>query len=286
MIQIGDLEIHLINDARILVDAGGAFGLVPRTLFSSYLMPDEQNRIPMDHYCLLVRGAGKTVVVDTGLGCEMPEKLARILNVTRPREGCLLEGLAAHGVQPEDVDIVVNTHLHNDHCGGNTRYDQAGKVVATFPRAEYLAPEREYQDALFPNERTRGTYFPVNYVPLYEAGQLTLIKGVHEVLPGMSIVPTPGHTPGHTSVVFESGKQAALYPADLSSFAIHFARLGWMTAYDVEPLVTLETKRIWQRWALQHNALLLFEHDPLIQVGRLAERGGGFEVIPAAQETA
>lgn len=278
MIQLGDFEIHVINDARILADAGGPFGLVPRALFKGVLAPDEENRVPMDHKCLLIRAQGRTVLVDTGLGMKMGEKMERIMSLTRP-EGGLLPGLAAHGVAAESVDIVINTHLHNDHCGGNT-FLEGAEVRASFPNARYYAPEREYQDALFPNERTRGTYFHFNYVPLVQAGQMTLVKNGFDVLPGIRMVTTPGHTPGHMSILLESKGLYGLYVADMASFAVHFERLGWMTSYDVEPLVTLETKRIWQAWALEHDPLLLFEHDPQISAGRLRREGEALRVNP------
>jgi glyoxylase-like metal-dependent hydrolase (beta-lactamase superfamily II) len=280
MIRIGDIEITPVNDGQVMVDSGGPFGLVPRALWARHYQADDQCRVPLHHNCLLVRAAGRTMVVDTGLGTRMPEKMARALSMTRP-QGDLVEGLARLGVASEDVDLVINTHLHSDHCGGNTRFDAAGNVVPTFPNAEYWVQRLEYADAAFPNERTRGTYLADNFVPLVQSGQLRLIDGDLAVLPGMRLVLTPGHTRAHMSVVFEQGGQSALYVADMSTFAVHFANLAWMTAYDVEPLITLETKRTWQRWALARNALLLFEHDPLTVAGRLAQEGDRLRVVPA-----
>ena len=282
MLKIGEIEIERINDARIWADTGGVFGLVPRALWSRVIEPDEQSRVPMDHWCLLVRAYGKTIVVDTGLGTKLSEKQIRLMSLTRP-QGSLVEGLARLGVAPEDVDLVINTHLHADHCGGNTCLKD-GEIVPTFPNAEYWVQRLEYADAAFPNERTRGTYFPQNYAPLYESGQMRLIDGDVEVVPGMRCVVTPGHTRGHQCIVFEQGEQAALYVADLASYAIHFARLAWMTAYDVEPLVTLETKRNWQRWALARDAILIFEHETLTPVGRLTGENGKLSVQPLNPE--
>jgi glyoxylase-like metal-dependent hydrolase (beta-lactamase superfamily II) len=142
----------------------------------------------------------------------------------------------------------------------------------------------EYADAAFPNERTRATYLSDNFAPLLASGQMRLLNGETGVLPGMRCVVTPGHTRGHQSIVFESGERAAMFVCDMASFAVHFARLAWMTAFDVEPLITLETKRTWQRWALANDALILFMHDALIPVGRLVEQDGKLEVI-AADET-
>lgn len=280
MIQIGDFEIHLINDARILIDAGGPFGLVPRTLFGRYKQPDDQNRIYMDHHCLLVKAPGQTIIVDTGIGPKVDERTATFLNLTHPVGG-LVSGLAQHGIAPEDVTLVINTHLHSDHCGGNTRYDANGQIAPVFPNAEYVVQRLEYADAAFPNERTRGTYFDFNYGPLLKSGQLRLLDGETDLMPGLRTVVTPGHTRAHQSVIFEGDGKAVMYVCDLASFAVHFAKLAWMTAYDVEPLVTLETKRLWQRWALRHDALLIFIHDSDIPVGRLVDQGGKLEVIAA-----
>lgn len=283
MICIGDLEVHLINDAIIRADAGGPFGLVPRALWNRTYAHDEQFRIEMHHYCLLVRTAGKTIVVDTGIGTRVPDKMAQLMALEQP-EGGLVGGLAAQGIAPEDVDLVINTHLHSDHCGGNMHFAEDGSLAPTFPNAEYRVQRREYADAYLPNERTRGTYFRDNFTPLYESGQMTLIDGEVEVVPGMRCVLTPGHTPAHMSIVFEQGGESALYVADMASLAVHMTNLAWMTAYDVEPLVTLESKRIWQQWALERDATIIFEHEPLTPVAKLRQTEAGkltLESIPA-----
>ena len=279
MITIGNIEIELINDARIINDAGGMFGLVPRALWSPFYPPDAENRIPVDHNCLLVRVGEKIIVVETGYGMKMSQKQIERFSLTRP-EGGLVAGLAKRGIRPADVSLVINTHLHADHCSGNT-FVENGQLAPTFPRAEYWVQRLEYADAAFPNERTRGTYFAENFAPLYQTGQMRLLDGEVEAAPGVRCVTTPGHTRGHQAVVFESGGQAAIYVADMASFAVHFANLAWMTAYDVEPLVTLETKRVWQRWALDHDARIIFVHDPAIPVGRLTRDDDKLRVVPA-----
>jgi glyoxylase-like metal-dependent hydrolase (beta-lactamase superfamily II) len=269
MFAVGDITIHLVSDGIVWMDSGGPWGLVPRALWSNYLEPDEQHRVPMVLTCLLVRAAGKTIVVDTGLGDKLTPKMAELWGLAHPH-GTLIDGLARLGIGPEDVDLVIDTHLHGDHCAGNTRFAPDGSVVATFPHARYFVQRREYDDAMQPNERTRATYYPINYEPLMHSGQLTLLDGDTEIVPGITGVRTPGHTPGHQSILFESDEQQALFVSDLASYAIHFERLGWMTAYDVEPLVTLETKRRWQQWALDTGGLLIFQHDPKIMAGHLA----------------
>lgn len=284
MFNIGDIDIHLVSDGIVWMDSGGPWGLVPRALWSRYLEPDDQHRVPMVLTCLLVRAAGKTIVVDTGVGEKITPKMAELWNLQRPH-GTLLDGLARLGITPQEVDIVIDTHLHGDHCAGNTRFDADGEIVATFPNARYVVQRREFEDAMQPNERTRATYLPVNYAPLHATGQLDLLDGDTEIVPGVNTVVCPGHTPAMQCVVFEHGDQRALFVTDLASYAIHFEKLGWMTAYDVEPLVTLETKRCWQQWALETGALLIFQHDTQILAGHYVEDEAGHRsIVPVAAD--
>lgn len=275
MFKIGDIEIHLINDCRSMADGGGPFGLVPRLLWQRYFTPDENNLIPMNHTCLFVKAGGKNIVVDAGYGTKLPDKMKR--NVGIRNEGGLPRSLARLGIQPEDIDLVIDTHLHGDHVGGNTKFKEGSteEVEAVFPNAEYVVQRREYEDAIQPNERTAATYLLPNYEPLFQNGQLRLLEGDTEFMTGICGVVTPGHTPGHMSVLFESGGESAMFLCDLATYAVHIERLGWMTSYDVEPLVTLETKRIWQKWALENNATLIFPHDAKRPIGKLRQLENG-----------
>jgi len=266
--QIGAIQIVVLNDGIVHVDAGGPFGLTPRALYKNILMPDELNLIPMTLHSLLVRAAGKIILIDTGLGDKLNDKQRAVWALDQPGGGLIAE-LARQGVKPSQVDLVINTHLHADHCAGNTQFnaDFTG-IRPTFPNAEYVTQRREYNDATHPNERTRATYISLNYEPLVESGQMRLIDGDTEIVPGVLGVVMRGHTPAMMGIHFTDGHQHALFMSDLASYAIHFARLGWMTAYDVEPLETLESKRHWRQWALETNALLLFQHDPTLIAGR------------------
>jgi glyoxylase-like metal-dependent hydrolase (beta-lactamase superfamily II) len=282
MLQIGSIEIHLINDCTTLVDGGGAFGLVPRKLWQRYFTPDEDNLIPMCQTCLFVRAGDKNIVVDTGLGTKLNDKARRIWNIRG--EGGLIRGLGMLGIAPSDIDLVIDTHLHADHAGGNTSWDAAGKLIPTFPNAEYLVQRHEYEDAMQPNERTAATYLPMNYQPLVESGQMRLLDGDTEILSGIWGIVSRGHTPAHMSIRFEGGGKAAAFLCDLASYAVHFERLGWMTAYDVEPLQTLESKRIWQQWALENDALLIFPHDKKRPIGKLKRLEGDSLIFEAIDE--
>jgi glyoxylase-like metal-dependent hydrolase (beta-lactamase superfamily II) len=189
-------------------------------------------------------------------------------------DGTLLENLAKHGVKPEDVDIVIDTHLHSDHCSGNTTFKD-GKLVPAFPNAEYWLQRLEFADAMHTDDRTRATYLPENYVPVWQAGKFRLLHGDARVTKDVRCAVAPGHTRGLQVVVVETGDRPLLYVNDLASFAVHFERRAWVTAYDVEPLENIRTKGTWQQWALENKALLIFEHDTTMPIGELIEDDEG-----------
>ncbi|MCY4062359.1 MAG: MBL fold metallo-hydrolase [Chloroflexi bacterium] len=279
MFQIGDIEVYLFNDATTYMDPGGLFGLVPRVLWSRRYRADERHLIKTATHNLLIRAAGVNIIVDTGFGNNLSDSQRRFLHIDE-FDGTH-RGLKALSLAAADIDIVINTHLHDDHCTGNFRLDSDGSRAPAFPNAEYLVQRREYDDATHLNERTRATYRSENYVPLHQSGQLRLLNGDTEMAPGVTAIVTPGHTPGHMSVRIESRDQRAAFLCDMASLAVHFERLAWMTSFDVEPLVTLESKRRWQQWALETNALLIFPHDPETPAGRLTQgEGGRLSVIP------
>jgi glyoxylase-like metal-dependent hydrolase (beta-lactamase superfamily II) len=200
--------------------------------------------------------------------------MRQFAGLTHPN-GTLEDGLARVGVDVSAVDIVIDTHLHGDHAGGNTAFAEDGSVCPTFPNAEYFVHQMEYEDAMRPNERTRATYIPINYAPLVETGQMTLLKTDEtEIAPGVTVIRTPGHTPGHMSVVISDGGQYLFFPCDLATYAAHLERLAWMTAYDIEPLVTMETKRHWQHWVIENNAIVVFPHDITMLAARLHRMDG------------
>ena len=278
MHRIGDLEIAVLQDAIVSVDAGGSFGLVPRNLYEHYVKPSPENLIPMSLNCLLVRSQGKTILVDTGIGNKLSTDAALHWGLKRETGG-LLENLADLGVTPEDVDIVINTHLHTDHCAGNTRLID-GEAQPTFPRAEYWVQRIEWAQASHPDVRTRGTYFDDNFSPLLKKGQLKLLHGDTSVTGGVHCVVTPGHTRGHQSVLLQDGEWRGLFVGDMASFGIHMVRTSWLTAYDVYPLENIQTKQRWQRWAMEKEAWLFFEHDPQITIARLIEEDGRKRLMP------
>jgi glyoxylase-like metal-dependent hydrolase (beta-lactamase superfamily II) len=226
---------------------------------------DEKYRLGMGLNCMVVRGGGKTVLVETGVG----SKTDRTPGTAGTEDsGALLQNLAREGIRPEDVDIVVNTHLHFDHAGGNTVTSE-GKPVPAFPRARYLLQKGEWQVASRPNERTRATYLAENFEPLDDARLAELVEGEAEIIKGLRLVPAPGHTADHCIVEIESGGELALYVGELAQHPVMLERMAWISAFDVLPLVSLETKKRVIERALERRALIVSVHAPYPGLGRL-----------------
>ena len=277
--KVGDIELIPVSDGTTWWDGGGAFGLVPKVRWEKLLPPDGQNRVPMALRCLLIRTPRATALVDTGMGDKVTPEIAEQQNFRLERpNGWLVDDLARQGVSPDGVDIVVLSHLHADHCGGSTRILD-GQLVPTFPRARYWVQQREWDDAHRPNERTRATYYPVNFDPLQASGQLCLVNGNTHVTEGVRVVVAPGHTAGMQAVVIESGGQTAVFPSDLAFFRWQLERLAWVSAYDLDPMTTIETKRQWQPWLVEREATIVFQHDPQVAIGALVEQDGRYTVV-------
>ena len=274
--RLGNAELHILNDGHFLKDGGGLFGLVPKVLWQRVLPADDMNRVSLALHCLLIISEGKRILVDTGLGTKLSSKESEIL-VLRRDGGDLLDHLQRLGHAPEDIDIVINTHLHSDHCGGNTCL-RGGALEPTFPNAEYWIQRQEWAQACYPNERTARVYLAENLVPVQESDQLKLLSGDKRVTGEVRCAVTRGHTQAHQSVIIESGGETALLVGDLAPIAVHMERLGWIPAYDTEPLETLETKRAMRKWALERRALLIFEHDVHMPMGYLVADKGHFRV--------
>ena len=281
--RLGNASLYIVSDGLAWMDGGGHFGLVPKVLWEKVVQADELNRIPMALNCLLIVSEGKRILVDTGFGDKLSPKEREIYSIAG--DSRLVGDLRRLGFAPEDIEIVINTHLHSDHCGGNTIL-RDGEVVPTFPRAEYWIQRLEWADACYPNERTRATYLAENFVPLEERGQLRLLYGNTRVTSEVRCIVTRGHTRAHQSVVIESDGETAIYLGDLAPRAVNVERLAWVAAFDVEPLETIETKRRIRNWALEKDALLIFEHDSRVRMGYLREDKGEYKVVEVAPEPA
>jgi len=253
---LGDLEITHVHDGTYYLDGGAFFGVVPKALWQRRLSADEMNRISGAMNSLLVRAGKYIVLVETGMGNKLPEKAKQIYC---PQEK-LLENLAADGFHPEQIDIVINTHLHFDHCGWNT-VRRNGQVEPTFPNARYYVQEGEWQHAVRQLERDRVSYISDNYDPLVRSGQMQLLQGDQEIVPGISVKIYPGHTRHMQAVMIRGGGQTMCYISDLIPTVAHLD-LTWVMAYDLFPLDTIESRKKFYAEAIQGKWLVAFTHDP------------------------
>ena len=277
-LAVGRLRIHTIQAGGQKLDGGAMFGVVPKPLWERRIAPDERNRIQLGMRCLLIEHESTLVLVDTGAGNKETSKFHDIYgleNAGANGRTLLEDGLSQIGVRPEDIGIVIDTHLHFDHAGGNTYVEEGGEPRLSFPNARYIVQRGEWVYATHPNERTAGSYFAHNYAPVVAADRFDFVDGEREIVHGVRVVPTPGHTPFHQSVLIESDGETAFYAADLVPTASHLP-LPWIMGYDVEPLVTLETKRAMLGHAARDGWLVIFEHDAKVGSGRLRVDGKGF----------
>ncbi|HEX2203871.1 MAG TPA: MBL fold metallo-hydrolase [Longimicrobium sp.] len=269
---LGRFRVHALEAGLQRLDGGAMFGVVPKPLWEKRIPADERNRIPLALRCLLVETPDALVLVETGLGNKENEKFRDIYgvdNAASPRSGHpdrLQEAIAKAGFSAADVSVVVDTHLHFDHAGGNTFADEEGRVRLSFPNARYHVQRGEWEWAHRANERTSASYLPHNYDPVMEAGKLALVEGDVEIVPGVSVARTPGHCPHHQSVLVRSEGQTACFLADVVPTMAHLP-LPWIMGYDVEPLVTLESKRHLLSRAADERWLLVSTHDPFTPWG-------------------
>jgi glyoxylase-like metal-dependent hydrolase (beta-lactamase superfamily II) len=269
-VRVGRFQVEIFSDGILRLDGGAMFGIVPKALWEKEKPADERNRVAMDMNCLLIRdGAGNVVVVETGAGAKLTERSKQIFGIDGPP--LLLDELARRGVRPEEVTLVVNTHLHFDHAGGNT-YRDGDKIVATFPRASYVFQRLEWVDASAPNERTRGSYFSDDYTPLEATGKLELIDESVEILPGIRLDRVPGHTRGTQTVRVSDAGATMFFSSDFMPDR-HHLRLPWIPAFDLYPLETLAAKKVILPRAVSEKWLVAFTHD-LPRFGRIAEQDG------------
>jgi glyoxylase-like metal-dependent hydrolase (beta-lactamase superfamily II) len=255
-LTLGDFELSIFSDGTYPLDGGAFFGVVPKIMWSRRAGADEKNYVQAGLNSLLVRTGKQNVLVETGMGNKLSDRMVKFYG--QPAQ--LLASLTAGGVAPEDVDIVINTHLHFDHCGWNT-VRKNGKIVPTFPRAKYYAPEGEWQYARHPSERDAISYIPDNYDQLVQSGQMTLLKGGEEIVPGICVKTFPGHTASMQAVIVESGGRTACYISDLIPTTAHID-ITWGMGFDLYPLQTIESKRQYYAKAIPEKWVTVFTHDP------------------------
>lgn len=255
---LGDYELTLVSDGGYFLDGGAMFGVVPKVMWEKKWQPDSLNRIRLGLNTLVVRTGKHNVLIETGIGNKLPEKSVQI----HQNEAKLVQALEAANIALDEIDIVINTHLHFDHCGWNTVM-KGDQVVATFPRAKYFVQEGEWRHAIMQHERDRVSYLTDNYDPLVKNGQMHLLHGDEEIVPGISVKTTPGHTRSHQSVIIKSGKHTACYIGDLIPTSAHLPPT-WVMAYDLFPLETIASRHRFYEHALSEKWLCVFTHDPKV----------------------
>jgi glyoxylase-like metal-dependent hydrolase (beta-lactamase superfamily II) len=257
-LTLGDFELTAVSDGAYRLDGGAFFGVVPKVMWEKKVKADAENYVPVGLNSVVVRTGQHTVLIETGIGNKLPERLIRIFG--QPAK--LLDNLNAAGISPEDIDIVINSHLHFDHCGWNTMLND-GKIVPTFPRAKYYAPEGEWQHGRLQLERDAISYISENYDPLIKTGQMELLQGDgdQEIVPGISVRVFPGHTLHMQAVIIQSGSQTACYISDLIPTSAHID-LTWVMAFDLLPLRTIENRKRYYAQSIPEKWLTMFTHDP------------------------
>ncbi|HEY6971741.1 MAG TPA: MBL fold metallo-hydrolase [Candidatus Angelobacter sp.] len=272
---LGDFELTVLSDGFYISDGGAFFGVVPKVLWQKKVKADDQNRIYAGLNSVLVRTGKQNILIETGIGNKLSEKMKSFY---QPKEK-LLENLHVAGMAPDQIDIVINSHLHFDHCGWNTVYKD-GRAVATFPKAKYYVQEGEWRHASLQLERDRVSYISDNYDPLIASGQMQLLDGVAEIAPGISVVVYPGHTRHLQAIFLRSGGQTACYISDLIPTTWHLD-LTWVMAYDLFPLETIENRKRYYKECLGQNWLTIFTHDPDIPWAYLENVNGKVSIKPA-----
>jgi methylmalonyl-CoA epimerase len=268
--SLGDLELISVNDGFIRLDGGAMFGVVPKALWQGQALADDRNRITLAMRPLIVRGA-RTMIIDAGLGDKDSAKFHQIYGVDRSRN--LDHHLAEAGLAPDDIDIVLASHLHFDHAGGFTCRDASGRLKPKFPRAQYVVRRGEWDDATHATDRTKASYLADNFAPLAEAGRLQLVDEDQTIMPGVSVRRTGGHTMHHQMILIESQGKTAAFVADMMPTSAHLPD-AWIMGYDLYPMDTLAAKQRFVKEAVVRETLVFFEHDPIVAAGYIREQNG------------
>lgn len=276
-VQLGEFKLTAISDGLFKLDGGAMFGIVPKPLWEKVSPADKSNRIVLGLNCLLIETAGKNYIIDTGFGNKHDSKFLDIHDIERPPD--LLTSLAEAGLSPADIDGVILTHLHYDHCGWNTVYNDEGAPVPTFPNAAYYVQKREWELANDPDPRSEGSYLAENFAPIAGAGQLRLIDGDAPIAPGIRFELTGGHSEGHAIVVIESKGETCVYLGDLIPSTFHL-RIKWTMGFDSHPAELVAAKQDVLKRVVAGKWMVAFEHDPEHRLSRIEKDGGAYRFVP------
>lgn len=277
--QFGDYRVEVIPDTEFRLDGGAMFGVVPRNLWAKICPPDEENRIRMNMNCVFIDTGNERILIETGIGEKWSAKYTAMFGIDRKRP--FAESLhAIAGVDPDSISIVINTHLHFDHSGGNTKF-RADEALPAFPNARYFISKAEVDHAETPSERDRASYFPENWRPLIASGQLETKDADYEVAPGLRMETYPGHNRSMQCWRLTAGGQNLFGFADLVPMRAHVP-FPWIMGYDLYPVETLAVKKRLLPQAAREGWTCLFYHDPDEPLCRLVEDEGKLRTVPAA----
>jgi len=283
-LKIGDYQVIPVPTGEFGLDGGAMFGTVPKVLWQKTNPADDQNRIKMEARALLLKGPTQNILIDCGNGSDFIAKYgekvgSKFSEIYKVEEGgnSLLGSLAKKGLKPQDIDIVILTHLHFDHCGGAT-CEKDGKIVPTFPKAKYFVQKKNFEIAMNPNIREKASYLAPNFLPLHESKVLNFLDGnTSSVMKGISVKVSHGHTDHHQMVILEDERCGLVYCGDVVPTSSH-VRLAWVMGYDLDPLKLIEEKADILGQASDKNWYLFFEHDPYCDVALVTRNGADFQV--------
>ncbi len=276
--QVGDYRVEIIPDTEFRLDGGAMFGVVPRNLWAQLCPPDEQNRIRMNMNCVFIDAGSEKILIETGIGNKWPAKQTSLYAIERVRP--LGETLSMRtGLSPDEITIVINTHLHFDHAGGNTTLNHPGAAVPAFSNARYFVSRAEIEHAESPSDRDRASYLPDNWEPLRESGQLEAKDADYEVIPGLKMETHPGHNRSMQCWRLDAGGKTVFGFSDLVPMRAHVPS-AWIMGYDLYPVETLEAKKKLLPQAARENWLCLFYHDPDEPLCRIVEEGRKLTAVP------
>lgn len=274
----GDYRVEIIPDTEFRLDGGAMFGVVPRTLWSRACPPDDLNRIRMNMNCVFIDTGSERLLIETGIGEKWSAKQQAMYGVTRQRS--LVETLRERaGVEPDQIGIVVNTHLHFDHAGGNTVLDESDKARPTFSNARYFVSQQEFEHAETPGDRDRASYLPENWQPLAVTGQLELKDADYEVVPGLRMQTVAGHNRSMQCWRLDRGGQTLFGFADLVPMRAHVP-FAWVMGYDLYPVESVAAKKQLLPRAAREGWACLFYHDPDEPICKLVEEEGKLRPVP------
>lgn len=275
-VHFGNFELFPVETGRFMLDGGAMFGVVPKTLWSKKIAADEKNRIPMAMRCLLIKSnkTGNIYLIDNGSGTKFNDKMSSIYGLDYDHSN-LNDSLKNCGVDPEDITDIIFSHLHFDHCGGTTYYNQRGTLEHFFPNAVYHVNRRHWETATHPNAREKASFFDENIKPIKESGRLNLVEDFHEFEENLSTIPMDGHTIGQQLPVITADESTIVFAADLLPTFAHLP-LPWVMGYDMSPVQTLKEKENFLNEAVENNYYLFLEHDASCEVITVTKIDGKF----------